>query len=163
VHRNFSQVGPLAAFPSELRQVFSNLVLNAIESISAPGNIYIRVRQAHDRQGREGIRVTVADDGCGIPAGNMARIFEPFFSTKDSKGTGLGLWVSQGIVQKHQGNLRLRSRTGEANHGTCCTVFLPFVAAAAEPTVEDQLPAPGESAPDAIIRSAGSGDDRSAA
>lgn len=163
VHRNFSQVGPLAAFPSELRQVFSNLVLNAIESISGPGNIYIRVKQAHNRQGREGIRVTVADDGCGIPAENMARIFEPFFSTKDSKGTGLGLWVSQGIVQKHQGNLRLRSRTGEANHGTCCTVFLPFVAAVAEPAVEDQLPVPGEPAPDAIIKSAGSGDDRSAA
>ena len=163
VHRNFREVGPLAAFPSELRQVFSNLVLNAIESISAPGNIFIRVRQAHDRQGRKGIRVAVADDGCGIPAGNMARIFEPFFSTKDSKGTGLGLWVSQGIVQKHQGNLRLRSRTGEANHGTCCTVFLPFVVAAAEPAVEDQLPAPGEPAPDAIIKSAGSGDDRSAA
>ena len=81
---------------------------------------------AHDGQGREGIRVTVADDGCGIPAENMPQIFEPFFSTKDSKGTGLGLWVSQGIVQKHQGRLRFRSRTDEARHGTCCSVFLPF-------------------------------------
>src|SRR2546430_8925042 len=111
VHKDFSDVGPLAAFPSELRQVFSNLVLNAIEAITAPGNIYIRVKQAHDRKGRMGIRVAVADDGCGIPAENMSHIFEPFFSTKDSKGTGLGLWVSQGTVQKHQGNLRVRSRT----------------------------------------------------
>src|SRR5689334_23247027 len=93
VHKDFSDVGPLAAFPSELRQVFSNLVLNAIEAISGPGNIFIRVKHAHDGQGREGIRVTVADDGCGIPAENMPQIFEPFFSTKDSKGTGLGLWV----------------------------------------------------------------------
>ena len=128
VEKSFSDVGPLAAFPSELRQVFSNLVLNAIESISALGHIYIRVRQTHDGQGREGIRVTVADDGCGIPAENMPHIFEPFFSTKDSKGTGLGLWVSQGIVQKHQGRLRLRSHHREKHHGTCCTVFLPFLA-----------------------------------
>ena len=71
VHKDFSEVGPLAAFPSELRQVFSNLVLNAIEAISAPGNIYIRVKQAHNGQGQAGIRVTVADDGCGIPAENM--------------------------------------------------------------------------------------------
>src|SRR4029077_8327538 len=61
VRRDFSDVGPLAAFPSELGQVFSNLVLNAIEAITPPGRIYIRVRQAHDGQGRIGIRVTVAD------------------------------------------------------------------------------------------------------
>jgi PAS domain S-box-containing protein len=162
VHKDFSQVGPLASFPSELRQVFSNLVLNAIESISAPGNIQIRVKQGHNPQGRAGIRVTVADDGCGIPAENMARIFEPFFSTKDSKGTGLGLWVSQGIVQKHQGRLRLRSRTDQENHGTCCTVFLPYVTSAAKSPVEEQ-PIPGEPVSNMAAKSAGSGDDRSAA
>src|SRR3954447_7777742 len=80
VHRDFNEVGPLAAFPSELRQVFSNLVLNAIEAISGPGNLHIRVHYAHDGQEREGIRVIVADDGCGIPAENMPQIFEPFFS-----------------------------------------------------------------------------------
>lgn len=161
VHRDFSDVGPLAAFPSELRQVFSNLVLNAIEAISAPGNLYIRVRHGHDGHGREGIRVTVADDGCGIPAENMPQIFEPFFSTKDSKGTGLGLWVSQGIVQKHQGNLRVRSRTNEARHGTCCGVFLPF--AASENTTEDAPLASADQVQDVMIKSAGSGNDRSAA
>jgi signal transduction histidine kinase len=137
VHRDFSDVGPLAAFPSELRQVFSNLVLNSIEALTVPGNIYIRVKQAHDRQGRAGIHIAVADDGCGIPAENMRHVFEPFFSTKVSKGTGLGLWVSQGIVQKHQGNLRVRSRTGEKRHGTCCAVFLPFATHEANP--EDAL------------------------
>jgi PAS domain S-box-containing protein len=162
VHRDFSQVGPLAAFPSELRQVFSNLVSNAIESIAGPGNIFIRVKQGHSGQGRTGIHVTVADDGCGIPAANMAHIFEPFFSTKDSKGTGLGLWVSQGIVQKHQGKLRLRSRTDETRHGTCCTVFLPF---ATTPRVaqEEVRPVPQPEA-DALARSvAEAGDDQSAA
>ncbi len=162
VHKEFADVGQLAAFPSELRQVFSNLVLNAIEASSMPGNIYIRVRQAHNQHGRGGIRVTVADDGRGIARENMSRIFEPFFSTKDSKGTGLGLWVSQGIVQKHQGKLRVRSRTGEDNHGTCCTVFLPF--ATTEPTEEaESLPAPDQPAQDAMRVASGSGDDRSAA
>jgi len=163
VRKDFSDVGPLAAFPSELRQVFSNLVLNAIEAISAPGNIFIRVKQAHDRQGRAGIRVTVADDGCGIPAGNMSRLFEPFFSTKDSKGTGLGLWVSQGIVQKHQGKLRLRSRNDETRHGTCCTVFLPF--ATSEAGIDDEpLPIMEQPPGDELTNSAAeSSDDRSAA
>jgi PAS domain S-box-containing protein len=164
VHKDFSNVGPLAAFPSELRQVFSNLVLNAIEAISGPGNIFIRVRNAHDGQGREGIRVAVADDGCGIPAENMPQIFEPFFSTKDSKGTGLGLWVSHGIVHKHQGTLRVRSRTDELRHGTCCSVFLPFPAN--EPAGEDEdSRAPAEQpATDVLTKSAAeSGDGRSAA
>ena len=163
VHKDFSDVGPLAAFPSELRQVFSNLVLNAIEAITAPGNIYIRVKQAHDGRGRAGIRVAVADDGCGIPAENMSQIFEPFFSTKDSKGTGLGLWVSQGIVQKHQGNLRVRSRTGEALHGTCCSLFLPFVANQAN-SADELLAERDQPLGDVLAKSAGmSDDDRSAA
>lgn len=161
VHRDFNDVGPLAAFPSELRQVFSNLVLNAIEAISGPGNIYIRVRHAHDRQEREGIRVMVADDGCGIPAENMPQIFEPFFTTKDSKGTGLGLWVSQGIVQKHQGSLRVRSRTDEARHGTCCSVFLPF--ATNDASAEEVPVASDDQAQDVMTKTAGSGNDRSAA
>ncbi len=161
IHRDFSDVGPLAAFPSELRQVFSNLVLNAIEAISGPGNIYIRVRYGHDGQEREGIHVTVADDGCGIPAENMPQIFEPFFTTKDSKGTGLGLWVSQGIVQKHQGSLRVRSRTDEARHGTCCSVFLPF--ATHDASAEDVPVAAHDQPQDVMTKTAGSSDDRSAA
>ena len=161
IHRDFSDVGPLAAFPSELRQVFSNLVLNAIEAISGPGNIYIRVRYGHDGHEREGIHVTVADDGCGIPAENMPQIFEPFFTTKDSKGTGLGLWVSQGIVQKHQGSLRVRSRTDEARHGTCCSVFLPF--ATHDASAEDMPVAAHDQPQDVMTKTAGSGNDRSAA
>jgi len=73
------------------------------------------------------------------------------------------LWVSQGIVQKHQGSLRLRSRQDGARHGTCCTVFLPFVTAGAAPGEEDRLAPSSDEAPDELIKSAGSGDDRSAA
>jgi PAS domain S-box-containing protein len=163
IHKDFNDVGQLAAFPSELRQVFSNLILNSVEAISSPAsNIYIRVRQADDGHGRPGIRITVADDGCGIPAENMSHIFEPFFTTKDSKGTGLGLWVSQGIVQKHQGKLRLRSRTNEARHGTCCVVFLPF--ATVETSSEDEpLPAMEQPVGDVLAENAATSEDNQSA
>jgi signal transduction histidine kinase len=106
----------------------------------------------------------VADDGCGIPEANMPQIFEPFFSTKDSKGTGLGLWVSHGIVHKHQGTLRVRSRTGEARHGTCCCVFLPFAASERASEDEDSLMPAEQPATDVLTKSAAeSSDGRSAA
>ena len=74
---------------------------------------------------RRGIRVVVADDGPGINAETQANLFRPFYTTKGQKGTGLGLWVSQGIVTKHGGSIRIRSRTG-TRHGTCFVVFLPL-------------------------------------
>jgi len=117
------------------------------------------VKQVHDGQGRVGIQIAVADDGPGIPPGNLPRIFEPFFSTKDTKGTGLGLWVSQGIVQKNRGIIRVRSSIGETQHGTCFVVFLPF--SAAEQSVTQKLPPPEETA-DVIVKSA-AGNDLSAA
>ncbi len=162
VHKEYAAVEELQAFPSELRQVFSNLILNSIEAIPGTGNIFIRVRHAHGADGSDGIRVTVADDGRGIPKENMSRIFEPFFSTKHSKGTGLGLWVSQGIVQKHQGKLRVRSRIDKPKHGTCCTVFLPFTSS----DTEEKLALPTRQQPmiDKLTNViSGSGDDVSAA
>ena len=126
IQRRYADVSTVRAFPGELRQVFSNLVLNALESIHAPGSVSLRVREVTNRGGRAGIRVTVADTGAGITPDNLPRIFEPFFTTKEAKGTGLGLWVSQGIVQKHRGSIRVRSSSGEESHGTCFVVFLPF-------------------------------------
>jgi signal transduction histidine kinase len=67
----------------------------------------------------------VADDGSGINAETQAKLFHPFYTTKGQKGTGLGLWVSRGIVTKHGGSIRVRSRTG-SSHGTCFAVFLPL-------------------------------------
>jgi PAS domain S-box-containing protein len=124
--RRYGNVEELLAFPGELRQVFSNLVLNGLEAISTTGKVAVRVRRDRASKLQPGIRITVADDGSGIARRNLSRIFEPFFTTKDSKGTGLGLWVSQGIIQKHGGTVRVRSREQGANHGTCFTVFLPF-------------------------------------
>jgi signal transduction histidine kinase len=71
------------------------------------------------------VRITVADTGAGIPADARAHLFEPFFTTKGEKGTGLGLWVSQGIIAKHGGTIRLHSSTSPTHHGTVFTVFLP--------------------------------------
>lgn len=68
--------------------------------------------------------MTIADDGPGMSANILANLFQPFYTTKGRQGTGLGLWVSRGIVSTHSGSIRVRSATG-SRHGTCFTVFLP--------------------------------------
>ena len=93
------------------------------------GRLVIRAHEAHvdgaDGHSISGVRITVADTGHGMPAQVAARIFEPFYTTKDLNGTGLGLWISSGIVDRHQGRLRVRSSAGEERHGTVFTLFLP--------------------------------------
>lgn len=112
-------------FPGELRQVFSNLVSNAADAMLDGGRLQVRLRRVHDqRTGLPGIRVTVADNGTGISPPVLRHMYEPFFTTKEEVGTGLGLWVTKGIVDKHEGRLRVRSSTG-ARHGTVFTLFLP--------------------------------------
>ena len=114
-------------FPGELRQLFSNLILNAMESMKDGGRLRIRVVRAHEWAGerREGVRVTVADTGSGISDAALPHIFEPFFTTKKETGTGLGLWLAYGIVQKHSGWMRVASRTIPGSSGTVFMVFLP--------------------------------------
>ncbi|HEX5434360.1 MAG TPA: ATP-binding protein, partial [Candidatus Angelobacter sp.] len=125
VHKSYGHTWSLPAFPSELRQVFSNLVMNALEAVGDNGRVSVLVRSVQDRDDRPGLKITVADNGAGIAPENMPHIFEPFFTTKESKGTGLGLWVSQGIVQKHGGRIRVRSSCSPQHHGTCFVIFLP--------------------------------------
>jgi PAS domain S-box-containing protein len=116
-------------FEGEIRQVLANLIGNAIDATSAGGRIVVRLRASHSWQNDEpGIRITVADSGVGMTPEVRARIFEPFFTTKEATGTGLGLWVSQEIVSKHRGELRVRSRAGspgEPCSGTVFELFLP--------------------------------------
>jgi two-component system, chemotaxis family, CheB/CheR fusion protein len=111
----------------ELRQVFSNLIANAIDALEATGtSLYVRVRDTvdwRDQKGK-GIKVTIADDGPGMTAETLSHLFQAFYTTKGQKGTGVGLWVSQGIIGKHGGWMRVKSKTGE-RHGTCFVVFLP--------------------------------------
>jgi signal transduction histidine kinase len=91
------------------------------------GRLRIRVVRTHEWSGerREGVRVTVADTGSGISDLALPHIFEPFFTTKKETGTGLGLWLAYGIVQKHSGWMRVASRTAPASSGTVFMVFLP--------------------------------------
>ena len=109
----------------EVRQVLNNLIRNALDAMSAGGSLSIRVHaQTELTTGRKGVRLTVADGGEGIHPRIRSRLFEPFQTTKETTGTGLGLWVSKGIVEKHGGSLRVRSRRGE-RHGTVFALWLP--------------------------------------
>jgi signal transduction histidine kinase len=108
----------------ELRQVLANLISNAIDAMPRGGRL--RIRLARSRQWsnglRRGVQVLIGDTGAGIPLSVRDTILEPFVSTKQEKGTGLGLWVSAEIVRKHGGIVRYRSKIGK---GTVFRVFLP--------------------------------------
>ncbi len=113
----------------EMRQVLNNLVRNALDAMSAGGRLALRVHaqtrsMAPGGAPKQGVRLTVADTGEGISPRIADRLFEPFQTTKQSTGTGLGLWVSRGIVEKHGGSIRVRSRTGDG-HATVFSVWLP--------------------------------------
>lgn len=118
------------AFPAELRQVFTNLITNAAEAASPGGEVRIcasPVPASIALSGQKmpgGVRVTIADSGPGIPAEVRPHLFQPFFTTKGERGTGLGLWVSRGIINKHGGTIELSSETGESSHGTVVSVTL---------------------------------------
>jgi signal transduction histidine kinase len=116
----------VTAVAGELRQVFSNLLANSLDAIDQEGTIKLRVSVAAAfKDGQKSARVTIADNGKGIPAHCRRHIFEPFFTTKGSVGTGLGLWVSKQIVDKHGGTIRLRSRGDETCAGTVFSIVLP--------------------------------------
>jgi PAS domain S-box-containing protein len=110
----------------ELRQVISNLLANSLDACQAGGAICVRVRGASSPRdlALEGIRILVADTGCGIGSENLNRIFEPFFTTKKDTGTGLGLWVSRELIEKHGGHLDVRSSTSGRRPGTVFSMFL---------------------------------------
>ena len=122
----------IQGYPNELKQVFLNLIGNAIEAMREGGRLRIRVdEQTEQRTGRRGVRVSVCDTGSGIDSRYAKRIFEPFFTTKDTKGTGLGLWISRGIVQKYDGTIRFRSLHYVSGQATCFSVFIPSTPASA--------------------------------
>jgi PAS domain S-box-containing protein len=127
VELRYRSAGNVEGVSGELRQVFSNLIANAIDALEVTGTrLLVRVRDAIDqrRGSRPGIKVTVADNGSGMSDETLANLFQAFYTTKGQKGTGVGLWVTKSIVEKHGGWMRVRSRTGE-RHGTCFVVFFP--------------------------------------
>jgi two-component system NtrC family sensor kinase len=118
---------PLIGDANALQQVLLNLLTNAREAMTAGGEIRIQTGPDPERPGQ--LRLVVADTGPGIPAADLPHLFEPFYTTKPS-GTGLGLAVSYGIVQDHQGAIDVRSAPGQ---GATFTLTFPILEAVKGP------------------------------
>jgi len=127
VIKQYDSNAELVALPGEIRQALSNLLTNAMDAMNSGGNLTIRVRQkqkwgnAHS----PGVRISIADSGSGIPPEHKRDLFQPFFTTKSDVGTGLGLWITHSIVEKHGGLIQVKSRSGEKDHGTTFSILLP--------------------------------------
>lgn len=116
--KEYGEVGEIECMPSQLNQVFLNLLINAGHAIEGKGTIWIRTQRTPHR-----VWIEIADSGCGMAPAVVEKIFDPFFTTKPvGKGTGLGLAVSYGIIQKHGGEIIVQSKPGE---GTCFRIGLP--------------------------------------
>jgi PAS domain S-box-containing protein len=115
------------AIEGEIRQLVANLLSNSIDAIVGGGTIRVRVAagRAWDQASLTGVRLTIADSGRGIAPEHRPKLFEPFFTANKDVGTGLGLWISKGIVERHGGNIRFKTRIIPGRSGTLFTVFLP--------------------------------------
>jgi signal transduction histidine kinase len=138
IRRRYRPTPPVFCLAGEIQQVFTNLISNALEAVGEKGRMYLRVRPATDPEGREGAAVTVADCGTGMDRFTIDRLFHPFMTTKGESGTGLGLWVSKGIVDKHQGKIRVRSKKG---FGSVFRMFLPLDATTGKSEPTEKPPA----------------------
>ncbi len=112
--------GNITARAGELRQVFANLIGNALDALPNGGKLRVSLTPGDD-----GFFVGIADHGTGIPPAVRDKIFEPFFSTKGASGTGLGLWIARDIVRGHGGDIRVRSYTQPGRSGTVFLVWIP--------------------------------------
>jgi signal transduction histidine kinase len=143
VETDFLISRPILCFENDIRQVLNNLIANAIDAMRQGGRLIVRAHEATDRSNgddiRKGVRITIADTGHGMSPAVRARIFEPFYSTKELNGTGLGLWISSGIVDRHQGKLTLRSTDHPVHHGTVFALFLPTLAEFQQPSEDEDL------------------------
>jgi PAS domain S-box-containing protein len=130
VEATYASPTTILCFENDIRQVLNNLIANAIDAMRQGGRLLVRAHDATDYsaqypQGRPGIRITIADTGHGMSPAVQARLFEPFYTTKDLNGTGLGLWISAGIVSRHHGRLTFRSNQHPVHHGSVFSLFLP--------------------------------------
>jgi signal transduction histidine kinase len=124
VLRDFRGPALSKVYGSELLQVISNLILNAVDALPrGEGKICVRVKPQFDS-----IHITISDNGSGIPEHYASRLFEPYVTSKES-GTGLGLWLSQRIVTKHRGTLRFRTSERPERRGTSFRISLPTMTA----------------------------------
>lgn len=116
----------------EMLQVMSNMIVNALDALPTNGTLCLRMRKR-----RNEIRFVIADNGHGIPAEHVSEIFQPFFTTKQEKGTGLGLALSKKIIERHQGRIRMRSSVRPGKSGTIFKISFPALAGTSETDCPD--------------------------
>ena len=132
VDRQLGEATRVQGFPGELRQVFTNLITNGAEASGPGGRLQVLLESSSSAESRAGARVVISDSGPGIADANQGKLFKPFFTTKGELGTGLGLWVSRGIVEKHGGRIDLLNSTDPAFPGAAAHVFLPPLGASSK-------------------------------
>lgn len=120
VVREYQVDALVTVYPGELRQVFTNVIANAIDAMDNSGQLCLTIASADGAA-----QIRIADTGCGVPAEYLQRIFEPFFTTKGEKGIGVGLWVSKSIVENLGGKLEVSSSTEKGQSGTTLLISLP--------------------------------------
>jgi PAS domain S-box-containing protein len=121
IEKRFDKTPPVICYAGEMQQVFTNLISNALDAMPHGGKLVLSVRAAEQDSG-SGVQVTVADTGMGMQPETRRNLFQPFYTTKGEAGTGLGLWVSAGILHKHGARIRVRSTLGK---GTVFSMFVP--------------------------------------
>lgn len=128
VRKQYCDSMEVTAYPGEIRQIFSNLIGNAIDAMTDPGRISIKIAKSREWSNAEhsGVRATILDSGSGIDPALKSRLFEPFYTTKTDIGTGLGLWLSKELVQKHGGSISVHSSVKPGRSGTAFSVFFPL-------------------------------------
>lgn len=139
VRKEYVSVSPMFVHQGELRQVLVNLIGNALDAMPHGGRLRVRVRFVFDPVSKtHGARIVIADTGSGMSRSTLRQIFEPFYTTKGSSGTGLGLWVSSQIIARHKGRISVRSSQSSAHSGTVFSIFLPNLSEAPLSELEDQ-------------------------
>ncbi len=135
LERRYRPAPAILCLPGEIQQVLTNLIGNALDALSEKGRLTVAVHPAKDRLGQEGVSVTIADNGSGMDRATREQLFHPFVTTKGEAGTGLGLWVSKGILEKHHSKIAVRSKRGG---GTVFRLFLPVDTLTGTPVVASE-------------------------
>jgi PAS domain S-box-containing protein len=127
VCRDYDSAPQFCCHPGELQQVMVNLIGNALDAMPSGGRLHLRIRRTTNwATNRRGVRITVADNGGGMKAETRQRLFEPFYTTKEKTGTGLGLWICADIVSKYDGRISMRSNDAPGRNGSVFLLFFPL-------------------------------------